>query len=105
MAPGPRRGADDEGIRVLLRRRGGEFPGGAAPAGEHVYVEAGRVGRLVKLRPQPFLQVTGALGQAYHLAAQRFAVHAGRRHVDHEQGPPETPGHARRVGERVAAGR
>jgi hypothetical protein len=104
-APRPGRCADDEGVRVLLGGGGGEFACRAAPAGEQMHVETGGIGRLVKLRQQPFFQVTGVLGQSDHLAGQWLAVHTRRRNVHHEQGTAQAPGHARRVGERVAAGR
>jgi len=78
---------------------------GAAPAREHVHLETGGIGRLVKLGQQPPVQVAGVLGEPDHLAGQRLAVHPRRRHVNHEEGTVKTPGHARRVGERIAAGR
>jgi hypothetical protein len=97
----PRR-ADDERVGAELGRDRGEFPRRAAPSGTHVHLKLARVGGLVELGEQPALQRVGIPQQAHHLAGQRLAVDAGRRHVDHEQRPPQPPGHPGGVGEGVA---
>ena len=96
--------ADHERVGAELGRDRGELPRRAAAPGAHVNLELARVGRLVKLAEQPPLQRVRVPQQAHHLAGQRLAVDAGRRHVDHEQRPVEPPRHPGGVGEGVAGG-
>jgi hypothetical protein len=99
----PRR-TDHERVGTELGRDRGEFPRRAAAPGAHVDLEPARVRGLVKLGQQPPLKRVRVPQQPDHLAGQRLAVNAWRRHVDHEQRPAEPAGHAGGVGKGVARG-